>query len=334
METMMLRRTFIAGSLGTVASALTACKPGAIERSGDLYTGAALAFGTVVKVSLFHADGGVAERAIEDAFAAAHLVDQTMSIYSEGSQVYQLNLHGRLERPSAHLLTVLRSAADLSVLTKGAFDITVQPLWGVYQQAARSNARPTRTDRLKASAKLGWERVLVEDDRVTLCKPGMQVTLNGLAQGYAADLALEALRARGIAHALVDMGEFSARGAKSSQQPWTLGVPDPRDPGLLAARLRLEGRSVATSGDYATAFTPDFVHHHIFDPSTGESPQELASVTVVAPTGLQADGLSTACMVMGARKAHALAARLPGVDVMTINKRGVVWKSPSFPSLA
>ena len=229
---------------------------------------------------------------------------------------------------------MLRSAADLSVLTKGAFDITVQPLWGVYQQAARSNARPTRTDRLKASAKLGWERVLVEDDRVTLCKPGMQLTLNGLAQGYAADLALEALRTRGIAHALVDMGEFAARGAKASQQPWTLGVPDPRDPGLLAARLRVEGRSVATSGDYATTFTPDFVHHHIFDPSTGESPQELASVTVVAPTGMQADGLSTACMVMGARKAHALAARLPGVDVMTINKRGVVWKSPSFPSLA
>ena len=91
---------------------------------------------------------------------------------------------------------------------------------------------------------------------------------------------------------------------------------------------------MATSGDYATTFTPDFVHHHIFDPATGESPQELASVTVVAPTGMQADGLSTACMVMGARKAHALAARLPGVDVMTINKRGVVWKSPSFPSLA
>ena len=61
----MLRRTFIAGSLGTMASVLTACKQGTIERSGDLYTGAALAFGTVVKVSLFHADGRVAERAVD-----------------------------------------------------------------------------------------------------------------------------------------------------------------------------------------------------------------------------------------------------------------------------
>lgn len=174
----------------------------------------------------------------------------------------------------------------------------------------------------------------VDEQRVALLKPGMQVTLNGLAQGYAADLALGALRARGIGSALVDMGEFSAQGRKPSQQPWTLGVPDPRDVGSLLARLRLEGRSVATSGDYASAFTPDFVHHHIFDPATGESPQELSSVTVVAPNGMLADGLSTAFMVMGARKAHALAARLPQVDVMTVNKRGVVWKSPTFPSHA
>ena len=102
----------------------------------------------------------------------------------------------------------------------------------------------------------------------------------------------------------------------------------------MVSTLQLGGRSVATSGDYASWFTPDFVHHHIFDPATGESPQELASVTVVAPSAMEADGLSTAFMVMGARKAHALAAKLPGVDLMTMNKRGIVWKSPSFPALA
>eukprot|EP01041_Mallomonas_annulata_P011003 gene11003-22987_t len=241
-----------------MASVLTACKQGTIERSGDLYTGAALAFGTVVKVSLFHADGRVAERAIADAFAAAHLVDRSMSIYSEASQVCQLNRDGRLDRPSSHLLTVMRSAAALSALTKGAFDITVQPLWRAYQEAARGNARPAQPDRLKASAKLGWERVQLGEEQILLLKPGMQVTLNGLAQGYAADLALEALKSHGIVNALVDMGEFAARGSKPGQQPWSLGVADPREPTVLAARLRLEGRSVATSGDYAMTFTPDF----------------------------------------------------------------------------
>ncbi len=174
----------------------------------------------------------------------------------------------------------------------------------------------------------------VDADRVEFVKPGMQITLNGLAQGYAADLALAALRARGIEHALVDMGEFAAAGVRLDRKPWAVGVEDPRNRDSLAAALQLAGRCVATSGDYASWFTPDFVHHHIFDPATGESPQELSSVTVVAPSAVLADGLSTAFMVMGARKAHAMAAKLSGVDLMTINKRGILWKSSGFPALA
>jgi thiamine biosynthesis lipoprotein len=87
---------------------------------------------------------------------------------------------------------------------------------------------------------------------------------------------------------------------------------------------------MATSGDYASTFTPDCVHHHIFDPATGFSPLDLASVTVMAPTGLQADGLSTAFMVLGAARAHGLAACLPGVDLLTIDKRGLARRSPGF----
>jgi thiamine biosynthesis lipoprotein len=95
----------------------------------------------------------------------------------------------------------------------------------------------------------------------------------------------------------------------------------------------MDGRKVATSGDYATFFSSDFVHHHIFDPARGDSPPELASVTVVAPTGILADGLSTAFMVMGANKALALAAQLQDVDVMLIDKNGAIRKTAHFPEL-
>jgi thiamine biosynthesis lipoprotein len=93
----------------------------------------------------------------------------------------------------------------------------------------------------------------------------------------------------------------------------------------------MDGRKVATSGDYETFFSPDFVHHHIFDPKTGDSPLELASVTVVAPTGILADGLSTAFMVMGSDKALALTAKLHDVDTLLIHKNGLIRKSPNFP---
>ncbi|GJE60256.1 hypothetical protein MPOCJGCO_2367 [Methylobacterium trifolii] len=71
----------------------------------------------------------------------------------------------------------------------------------------------------------------------------------------------------------------------------------------------------ATSGNYAMSFSPDHADHHIFDPRTGRSPKTLSSVTVTAPTGLLADGLSTACMVLGPAAGAELVARHPGCTV-------------------
>ena len=330
----MLRRSFLAASLGGMAVALGGVAPGSIRRSGAVLTGATLAFGTTVSASVLHGDARAAEAAIGDALDQALHVDRLMSLYSPASQVFQLNRDGVLAQPHPHLLEALRQSRALSELTRGAFDITVQPLWQTFRAAADGASLPTPEQRLQARAQVGWQHMTFDQGHVRLGKTGAAITLNGIAQGYAADLAMAAVRARGVEHALLDMGEFSAHGRKGARQPWTLGVLDPRDGAALAAILRLDGRCLSTSGDYASAFTPDFVHHHIFDPASGDSPLELASVTVVAPSAMLADGLSTAFMVMGARQAHALAARLDGVDLMTINKRGVRWKSASFPLAA
>lgn len=326
----MKRRTFLSASLGSMAAALSACAPPASR----LHSGAAIAFGTTVSVTVLHENAALAQAAIDAALAQAVHIDRLMSIYDPASQVFILNDQGTLERPRAHLLAVLRQAERLSLLTRGAFDITVQPLWRAFRQAADAGVLPTEPDRKKVRGQVGFKRVLMDDHKIRLVGKQTAITLNGMAQGYAADLALAAVRAHGIEHALLDTGEFATHGSNMAQQAWTLGIADPRDPTAMAAIVRLDGRSLATSGDYASAFTADFAHHHIFDPATGDSPTELASVSVVAPSAVLADGLSTAFMVMGAKKSHALAATLAGVDLLTINKRGVVWRSPGFPLAA
>jgi thiamine biosynthesis lipoprotein len=317
---MMHRRSFIAAALGSIGgAAATATAVG--DAPLRLHTGAGLAFGTTVRM---------AQRAISAALSEARRVDGLMSLYDPASQVFRLNRDKALDGPNPHLLAVLAHARALSRLTLGAFDITVQPLWRAFHDAA---GLPLEPERLRARGLVDWTLVQAGPRRVALGDPGMAITLNGLAQGYAADLALAALRRHGIRHALVDTGEYGALG-RPGERPWLLGVRDPHAEEGLAARVALDGRCVATSGDYAAAFTPDRLHHHIFDPATGDSPTELASVTVLAPTGLEADGLSTAFMVMGARRAHTLAARLPGVDLLTIGKRGDTWKSAGFPAVS
>ena len=325
----MQRRTFLCASLGlgvTAASswAMLQASAGSLVRgpAGPLrmHAAADLAFGTVVNIKVLHHDARQAELALADALAETRKVDALMSIYRPGSEVHTLNRDGRLDRPSPHLLAVLSEASRLSGLTEGAFDITVQPLWELAREGK---------SRVPALPLVDWRRLRADAAGVTL-GAGMAITLNGIAQGYALDLARAALQAHGIRHALVDTGEFGALGAAEASRPWTLGVRDPRREDAYAGVLQMDGRAVATSGDYATAFTPDFSDHHIFDPATGMSPPELAAVTVAAPSGILADGLSTAFMVMGAQRSLALAAGMQDVDLVVIDKGGRRWQSPGM----
>ncbi|MEB0136635.1 FAD:protein FMN transferase [Actimicrobium sp. CCC2.4] len=294
-------------------------------------SGAALAFGTTISIEVVHADRPQAELAITAALAAARQVDRLMTLHRTDSQIAILNRTGVLEQAHPWLLRVLAYADDLSRSSEGAFDITVQSLWQAFSAASQQNRLPTDAERRAAMALVDWRQVQVTSQRVRLARPGMAITLNGIAQGFAVDRARAVLDAHGIRHALIDTGEFGARGRKTAQQAWTIGIREPRDAQQLAGVLPMQQRCVATSGDYQTVFTPDFVHHHIFDPASGDSPLELASVTVVAPTGLQADGLSTTLMVLGAQRAMALVATLTEVDVLLIDKQGRAWQSGNWP---
>ncbi len=286
------------------------------------FVAADLAFGSTVSLKVLHADEGVARSALRAALDAVQGIDGLMSLYRSDSQLSRLNRDGQLPQPDTRLLEVLQHAQALSRRTSGAFDVTVQPLW----EAAAAGG-----DTQAARARVDWRRLSVDAQQVRLQSPGMAVTLNGIAQGYGVDLALAALRRHGIEHALLDTGEFATLGLRDDGNPWVLGVQDPRNAQAVVRSLISDGRCMATSGDYETRFGEGHARHHIFDPATGESPQELASVTVLAPTGLQADGLSTAMMVIGAERSLALAASLPGVDVLCITKTGSIRFSAGFP---
>ncbi|KIF83104.1 FAD:protein FMN transferase [Noviherbaspirillum autotrophicum] len=328
----MQRRKFLSAGFGALAAGAgafcfgQASAPGAFEPGPELapgrrlFRGADLAFGTTVTIQLVHDSERDARLAIEDAFRAAHNIDRLLSIYRPGSQVYELNRTGRLLRPDPHLLNVLAESRRLSQLSGGAFDVTVQPLW---------LAAAAGLDRRSALALVGG-RLQFDRHQVRLPRAGMAITLNGIAQGYATDLALDALRARGIRDALVDIGEFSGIGRRSPQQPWHVGIQDPRHKDRLLGVMPLEARSLATSGDYETTFSADFSRHHIVDPASGESPPELASVTVAAPSAMLADGLSTALMVLGTEPGMRLLREMPGVDALFVDKAGARKQSAGF----
>ncbi|MBM4044650.1 MAG: FAD:protein FMN transferase [Planctomycetes bacterium] len=330
------RRKFLLMSAGTVGLAALGSRAWAKLAGLKRVERRAHAFGTKVSITALHEREETAAAAIEAALHELELVEQVMSLYRPQSHIRELNRTGRLDEPHPCLVEVLRHAQRISEQSGGAFDVTVQPLWELYAAGGRvggwADGRiPSAGDVERARRKVDWQKLDVGPKRITLAEPGMAVTLNGIAQGYAADRALAALRAHGVEHALVDTGEIGTLGRKSGREPWTVGIQHPRRLDAYVQLAKLDGGFLATSGDYETTFTPDYVHHHIFDPKTGRSPETLCSVTVLARTGTEADGLATALFVLGVERGFKLLRRFAGAEAMAVRKDGAVLATRGFP---
>ncbi len=289
----------------------------------------AWALGTEISLVVYNEDGAVAERALSAAFKALDEVENVLSLFRPQSQISCLNRDGVLDRPHPDLVHVMREAIAWSRLTDGAFAPTVQPLWKLHAQGGVPNPGPLQATRQLVD----WRKVAVDARRVRL-GPGQEVTLNGIAQGFAADRVRDVLKAHGIRYALANSGEFGAIHQKPEGESWRIGIQHPRIPEAHVALAELDNCFLATSGDYETKFSEDFSAHHIFDPATGRSPTVLSSVSVVAPTGLEADALSTAIFVLGPDKGLELASSRSGVEALMVLKNGDLVSTPNFPRCA
>lgn len=310
-----------------------AAEPSPSRKAKRLYSAnrSARAFGTAVSVTAWHAGERTAKEAVDAAFRELNLVEELMSIYRPDSQLSRLNQSGVLDDPHPYFVEVLRAAESMSRRSEGAFDITVQPLWTVYADAKKAQTAPTEAAIERAKKAVDWRRVLVSSDRLRLRGKETRITLNGIAQGYAADRAAAALAARGVAHALIDAGEIGTIGGKPGGDPWSVGVQHPRHEDAYFSLAKLNGRCLATSGDYATTFSDDYRSNHLFDPRTGRSPTEFASVSIAAPSAVLADALSTAVFILGASKGLSLVESTAGVDALVMLKDGRTRATRGFP---
>jgi thiamine biosynthesis lipoprotein len=292
--------------------------------------------GTIVTLTISAPDLDSSRAAASAALDRMSRLERVLSRFIPGNPVSQLNRTGVLDDPDADLVHVLRAAREMSLLTQGAFDITIKPVLDLYQAArARGGAIPAAGAIREALRLVDYRAVEVFDDRVALIVPGMQVTLDGIAKGYIIDAGVQELRRQGMESVLVEAGGDLRVGApKAHGVPWTLGIQAPREAaGTLAAVFALSDQAAATSGDYMQPFTPDCRQHHILDPRTGESPPALSSATVVAPSAALADALATAVMVLGNQAGLQVVAGLPGCEASTIAKDLRLRQTPGFPLL-
>lgn len=246
--------------------------------------------------------------------AALRQVNRQMSTYDPDSELSTFNRAsvGETVHVSVALAEVATAAQALAERTGGAFDATVAPLVALWGFGAQAQERaPTAAQVDAARSRVGYRKVRVEAAPPRLVKQAAAtLDLSGIAKGYAVDQLAELLRASNCADFLVELGgEVRTAGAAPGGGHWQVAVESP-DGGQLAT-LRLRDGAVATSGDYRQRRVVDGKRvSHIIDPRTGHPVRhQTASVTVVAATAMEADGLATALLVLGAREGLAFAVR-------------------------
>jgi thiamine biosynthesis lipoprotein len=252
-----------------------------------------------------------AQRAFEVARQEARRIERKFSRYRADSEIGRINAsEGQpvsVDEETAHLLDYAATCYEMS---EGMFDITsgvLRRAWR-FDGSDRVPAEATVTDLLQH---VGWDRV-VWGERTLTMPAGMEIDLGGIGKEYAVDRASSLIAAQAPDAFVVNFGgDLYASGLRRGGQPWRIGVDDPERTGQAAiARIQLSQGGLATSGDARR-----YVLYrgkrlgHILNPKTGW-PIDGAprSVTVMAPTCVEAGTLSTLAYLQGPRAKEFLEA--------------------------
>jgi len=287
--------------------------------------------GTQVMITVYHENENISKAALDDAFFEIEIIDDILSSYNESSELSKLNKEKYLKNASGDMLINIINSVYYGRLSNGSFDITVQPVLDLYSYCFGDLERaPTEEEIESELEKVDYMKIIVSGESILIGKD-QKITLGGIAKGYIVDRAIDILREHGIEHALVNAGgDLRAIAGKNLKQDWIIGLANPRDKSDVITVIKLNNKSVVTSGDYERYFEETKTFHHIVNPKTGYSSNELISVTIVADYAMDADALSTSVFVLGAEKGLELVESLEDVEGLIITAEKEIIKSSGF----
>lgn len=326
-------------ALPVITLLLTSCKP----EQEKVWVLNGKTMGTVWRVSVAGVDE---QRKIELKRKIEQRLDfddRQLSTWKKDSDLSHFNQYTGSEPwpVSQDMADMITLAFRIGQATDGAMDITIGTLvnlWGFGPSAAPKHI-PTRTQINQARELTGLQHLQVINTATqALLKkdvPKLQVDLSTMGEGYATDNLAKLMEQEGIHNYLVSVGGAVLARGLNGQQHWRVAIQTPTDiENRVQEIVDLQGQGISTSGDYRNYYELDGKRiSHIIDPTTGRPiSHKLASVTVIAPTALEADGWDTGLMVVGTDKAKQIALKHK-LAVYLIIREGdhfVTWLSPNM----
>ena len=303
-------------------------------------------FDTVIQITLYDTDD---ETVLDGCFALAEKYEKLFSATKEESDVWNIN-HGNGETVtvSEETVALLVMATDYANTTEGAVDPTIRPVSELWHFGSDGEAKVPEDAAIKEALShvscdaIRFGTAPSEETgepvyrTVTLTDPGAAVDLGFIAKGYIADKMKEYLLSQGVESACISLGgNVLAVGEKPDGSPFRVGIQEPfAETGKSLDTIEIRDTSVVTSGIYERCFYDEdgVLYHHILDTATGYPVEnELAGVTIICPSSVRADALSTSCLCLGLEKGRRLLDAEKDVAYLLIAKDGTQYRSKNFP---
>lgn len=284
--------------------------------------------GTVVEIQIRNTDEQKANEAITKAFAEIKRIDDLFTTYNDDSPVWKINnSDDSIFIVDEEIFNLMLMCDSLWRMSDGGFDVAIESLIQVWRFDTKTPEVPVDEDIKSALKQSGWQNIKLLSENKIYRKEKVGLNFGAIAKGYAVDEAIEVLLQAGITEAFVNAGGE----IKTLGNDWIAGVQHPRNMKKIVGRIKLNGISVATSGDYENYFEKNGVrYYHIIDPKTGYPAGGIQSVTVIHQENAFADGLATAVFVMRKTKGLELIESLNDTEAMIIDDKGQIFYSSGF----
>lgn len=293
---------------------------------------------TVIQITLYDTDGSEAcARNIKECFSLIDHYEQILSATIEGSDIWNINHSG------GNPVTVSDDTADLlatalcySELSGGKVDVTVLPLSELWNFGSDSENRiPNDAAVQEALSHIDYRKVHIDGNTVMLTDPLAAIDLGFIAKGYIADRLKDYLLSQGVSNACISLGgNLVTINNKPDGTPYRIGIQRPfANEGETVTTLEVTDSSVVSSGVYERYFYEDgILYHHLLDTQTGyPADNNIAGVTILSSSSVEADALSTTCYFMGISAGMELIESLDGTEALFITKDGTLYRSSGFP---
>ncbi|MEY3589934.1 MAG: hypothetical protein RLZZ466_454 [Bacteroidota bacterium] len=289
------------------------------DNAANIYTLSGQAQGTSYSIKYMHSHEAVRQHEIDSLF---RVFDLSLSRYNANSLLSKLNRSKHTAPLDSHLLRVIEFAQEMQVATKGCFEYRLLPLMKLWGFGSTETIQIPDDKKVQSALEL-MDSYRLNINNLNSIKSSKHLTLDldGIAQGYCVDQLSSFLMQKGIQNYVVELGgEIYLAGNDSMKRPWLVGLDDNLNEGGSLQQTFLSGMNkvgITTSGSHQKfKIIGDRYFSHILDPRTGHPVQNvIVTVTVMAPTAMQADALDNAFMVMGIKDSFEWAESHPNIGI-------------------